>query len=230
MSGAELKVRLSMASNTQSSEPQRGFTLAGLLVILTVLAVVLAYTVPTMWSDVMRRERDAQTIWVMKQYARAIHEFQRKRGALPVSLEQLIEQNNPRVARALYPNPLTGKVDWILVPPAQGQRGGGNRNRPQNPARPSPHEPPQQQPPLQPPGSSGEQPGSPAGAGKQVGPFIGVRPPVTGQSFLSLNGQTQYESWSFTVMDLQAEIEATTPKAPTNPGNPQQPAPPQRRR
>ncbi|HUO84759.1 MAG TPA: type II secretion system protein, partial [Thermoanaerobaculia bacterium] len=100
--------------SAQSNE--KGFTLAGVLVILTVLSVILAYSVPRMWSDVMKRERDYQLLFVMEQYARAIQDFQRARGALPVSLEQLEKQQKPRVLRQLYPNPLSGEVDWILVP------------------------------------------------------------------------------------------------------------------
>lgn len=186
---------------------QRGFTLAGLLVILTVLGVVLAYTVPQMWSDVLRRERDIQTIWTMKQYARAIAEFQRRRQALPVSLEQLKEQNRPRVLRRLYPDPLTGQMDWILIPagsvpgaPAPGGTAYSNPS-PQNPGwgqQPNPGDRPT---PVTRPGGA-PPPGQSSG---QIGPFIGVRPPKTGRSYIALNGVDQYENWSYTVLDLQAE-------------------------
>ncbi|MDX1584592.1 MAG: type II secretion system protein, partial [Thermoanaerobaculia bacterium] len=112
-----------MAQRLNDSTAQSGFTLAGLLVILTVLAVVLAFTVPTKWSEVRKRERDRQLMFVMEQYARGIQEFQRRAGGLPTSLEQLAEFNNPRVLRQLYENPLSGEVDWILVPPGAGGPG-----------------------------------------------------------------------------------------------------------
>lgn len=176
------------------SPRERGFTLAGLLVILTVLAVVVAYTVPPAWSQIMKRERELQTIWVMKQYARAIYEFQRKRNALPVSLDQLKEQNTPRVLRALYPDPLTGELDWILVPP--GTPGGGAT---------APGLPP---PSAQQPAPSARQPGQalPSSPQDYKGPFVGVRPPVSGQSYIALNGANQYESWLYTVTELQQEM------------------------
>ena len=60
-----------------STESERGFTLAGLIVILTIIAVFLAYTVPTQWSKILQRDRERQTIFVMRQYARAIHESQK---------------------------------------------------------------------------------------------------------------------------------------------------------
>jgi type II secretory pathway pseudopilin PulG len=184
--------------NYELQMSQRGFSLAGLLVILTVLAVVLAYTVPTQWSAVMKREREHQTIFVMEQYARGIQEFNRKTGGVPTKLEQLEEFNNPRVMRRLYENPLSGELDWILVPPGADQPGG------------QPGATPGQG------GAGGVDRGRPAGRGQgagsqeqtaggadYVGPFIGVRPPQTGESVLELNGATRYEEWSFTVNDLQ---------------------------
>ncbi len=144
-------------------QSERGYTLAALLVIVTILAMVLAYTIPEQWSRVIKREREIHTIWVMKQYARGIQEFQKKRGTYPVSLEQLTEQKNPRIIRQLYPNPLTGELDWVLVPfgtrsPAHERRHGG------------PGGPLSAQTPTTPQTTPATGPG-----GKQVGPFIGVR-------------------------------------------------------
>lgn len=180
------------SSDRRNGAAESGYTLAGLLVVLTVLAVVVAYTVPPLWSTIMRRERDRQTIWVMKQYARSIQEFQRKTGAPPVSLEQLKEQNNPRILRRLYPNPQTGEVDWILVPMGtptpSTMLGPGDGNAPGLPPAPS-------TPAARPVGA-------PPGPGDQVGPFIGVRPSNTGESFLELEGAKRYEEWLYTVNEL----------------------------
>lgn len=208
------------SSRAASHEAERGFTLAGLLVILTIMAVVLAYTVPQMWSDVLRRERDLQTIWTMKQYARAIAEFQRRRQALPVSLDQLKEQNRPRVLRRLYPDPLTGQMDWVLIPAGTAVPGApapGTTPRQPSWGPPSPQNPNWGQPGAG--GTSGGGAGSgdegrststsatgqPVQAANQIGPFIGVRPPKTGRSFVAFKGIDRYENWSYTVLDLQAE-------------------------
>jgi len=196
---------------TSDRRGERGFTLASVLVLLTILAVVLAFTVPRMWSDVMQRERDIQTIWVMKQYARAIAEFQRRHGALPVSLEQLVEQQDPRVLRQPYPNPLSGKMDWILVPP--GTPTGTRQDLDPNSrlGAPATGRPTQPQP----------QPGAGGRPGSMVGPFIGVRPPNTGTSYVALNGVDRYEEWVWTVNEYQKELnpQPTTPGTvpPTNP-------------
>ena len=173
-----------------------GFTIAALLVILTILAVVLAFTVPRMWSDAMKRERDIHTAWVVKQYARAIADFQKKRGGPPASLEQLKEQNNPRIMRQLYPNPLSGKLDWVLLPPGTQsvstvQLGG------------TPQGNPNQQPPQ---GTGINQPPASGLSGEYKGPFIGVRPPNTGKAYVMLNGSDEYENWVYTTQDLEREI------------------------
>src|SRR5258708_10929560 len=74
---------------------EAGFTLAALVVLLTIIAIMVAYTVPRMWSKVLQRDRDQQTLFVMKQYARAINEVQKKHG-LPISLDQLKQARSPR--------------------------------------------------------------------------------------------------------------------------------------
>src|ERR1051326_3068415 len=111
-----------------SRRGERGFTLAGLIVILTIIAIFLAYTVPTQWSKILQRDRERQTYFVMRQYARAIHEWQAHHGGgFPTSLDQMKEAKLPRIIRGpdgQPVDPLTGKLDWILIPPGaytQGQ-------------------------------------------------------------------------------------------------------------
>ena len=184
---------------------QRGFTLAGLLAILGVIMIFVTATVPTQWSKVMERERDLQTIFVMKQYARAMRNFQMKHGSLPVSLQQLKDARAPRMMRGSgeWIDPLTGEVDWIPVPAsaAQGQQvsppGVPQAAPPIQSVRPNP---PPAPPPQQAPTPT---PGQPGGT---VGPIVGVRPNKSGPSFLTLNGADTYEQWQYTVQDLEQEI------------------------
>ncbi|HSP13168.1 MAG TPA: type II secretion system protein [Thermoanaerobaculia bacterium] len=196
-------------SRTRSSES--GFTLAGLIVIMTVIAVFIAYTVPRQWSLLVGRDRDQQTLFAMKQYARAIRAFQEKNKTAPVSLDQLKQARNPRFLRGSGEliDPLTGKVDWIVIPAGAAQQAAGQptpgvpqqpdggllvgyRGRPATP-------PPQTSVPVNPT----QQAGQPGGF---VGPIIGVRPNKSGTSYILVNGSDSYEQWSYTILDLEQEI------------------------
>ncbi len=177
---------------------EQGFTLAALIVILTIMMIFVAYTVPRQWSTVMQRQREQQTIFAMRQYARAIYNFQKKNNTYPVSMQQLVEARQPRWLRGGkdgLPDPMTGEMDWLLVPQAAGGlQGGGNRT------------------PGNPPNTGTQQPGAtiPALPMKDYagGPFIGVRPPKTGKSLIALNGADQYEQWTFTANEMKTEIDA----------------------
>lgn len=184
-------------SPTRTSDREAGFTLAGLIVILTVIMIFLAYTVPRQWSMVMQRDRERQTIFVMKQYARSIYEFSKTKGN-PTKLDQIKEARLPRYIRGVkgeYLDPLTGKNDWILVP-------AGAVTRTVDPAT----------------GKQSTNFNAGASPKDYVGPFVGVRPPVTGKSFMSLNGADSYETWVYTVDDLKNEITLRTTGAPQNGG------------
>ncbi|HEX8154586.1 MAG TPA: type II secretion system protein [Thermoanaerobaculia bacterium] len=184
--------------NCSDRSSESGFTLAGLIVIMTVIAIFVAYTVPQQWSKIMERERDKQTIFAMKQVARAIYEFRRKNNALPVSLKQIEDAKQPRFFRGekLPVDPVTGEADWMILPPGSTQQQGvqqsgisGNR---------------QNDPNLQ---QGAQARGIPA-KDWVGGPFIGIRPNRSGKAFLTLNGQENYEQWSYTVEDLTNEINA----------------------
>lgn len=192
-----------MGRRTATSEG--GFTLAGLIVILTVMMIFIAYTVPRQWSNVMRRERERQTIYAMKQYARAIREYTRNHGNVrPVSMDQLKEAKLPRYVRgpkAEIIDPLTGKFDWILIPPGAvggaplAGSGSGPDGRSPNPNGAAPQK-------------SGFNPA--ASPKDYVGDFIGVRPPVTGPSMIKFNGAEQYDQWFYTITELDIDIKART--------------------
>jgi type II secretory pathway pseudopilin PulG len=196
---------MSRTENCRRSE--RGFTLAQLLVVLAVIMIFVTATVPQQWSMVMARERDAQTIFIMKQYARSIRNFQLKHGTAPVSLQQLKDARSPRMMRGSgeWIDPLTGEVDWIVISASEARPGTttppGVTPQPQPPpdfrsVRPNPP------PPSNPPPAGGRD-GQPGG---QIGPIAGVRPNKTGKSFLALNGAETYEEWRYTVQDLETEI------------------------
>src|SRR6478672_9670439 len=93
---------------------EQGFTLAALIVILTIMMIFVAYTVPRQWSTVMQRERQKQTLWPMRQYARAIQGFCAQQKTYAVSMQQLAEARLRRFVRGPkdgIPDPMTGQMD-----------------------------------------------------------------------------------------------------------------------
>jgi len=83
---------------------QAGYAMAGLLVGLTVMSVTISMVLPV-WSQVSRREREAELIFRGGQYARAVELYQRLyAGAYPPDFESLVEQ---RFLRRLYEDPMT---------------------------------------------------------------------------------------------------------------------------
>lgn len=199
-------------SPTPNSKGQEGYTLAALLVILTIMSLMIAYTVPPQWSMIMRREREKQTIFLMKQFARGIQNWQRKHQALPVSLEQLQKAREPRMIRGNAEKlvcPLTGREDdWIMVPPNAIEAQPGGAGIPQGGVGVGRGATPQPQQPQQ-----GGTPGMPsklnpdASPKDYVGPFVAVRPNAKGPSIIAFKGAEDYSQWVYTLQDLQTEIQ-----------------------
>ena len=163
---------------------ERGFTLAGVIVIMTLMMIIVAYTVPRAWSTIVQRDRELQTIAIMKEYAKAIDAFEAKNHALPVSISQLKDARQPRFLRGTgdRPDPLTGQVDWLIVTQAAG---GGPAPVPGNP--PAGVTPP---------------PGIPM-KDYAGGPFVGIKPGKSGNSLIEFMGSSKYEEWKYTVLDYR---------------------------
>src|SRR5579884_2056137 len=114
----------------RDASSERGFTLAAVLVIMSVMLIFIAYTVPQQWSLVMRRERELQTIFLMQQYAKACQAFMDKNKTYPVSMQQLAEAVQPRFLRCPKDgciDPLTGEVDWYVIPQSQAPAPSGGQ-------------------------------------------------------------------------------------------------------
>jgi len=218
-------------SSRPGNRGQAGFTLAGVLVIITVLMVFLAYTIPKQWSEVMRRERELQTIYAMRQYARACYEFQKKHNVWPVSIDQLKEARLPRFLRGgpkqEMIDPLTGQYDWLIIPAsaAGSMNGNGNNGTGVVPSTTSGTTGSTSTAgnggvgfgrgdgTTSTSGTNGTAGGTQSLPGIPIkdyagGPFIGVRPPKTGDAIIEFRGAKAYEQWAFTAMDLDLEIQS----------------------
>jgi type II secretory pathway pseudopilin PulG len=171
-----------------------GFSLAALIFFAAAASLVAAAAVPA-YQVQAKREREKELIFRGQEYTRAIQKYQRKFGAYPSSVDQLVQANGIRFLRKLYKDPITGKDFRLIRLNPDGSLAGsklfvqnvnsqplfGNTQtfgqQPQQGAAPSgtPQQPFQQTPQSQ---QSGQQPTSPAPQQSQ---------PVSSQSL----GQTQ---------------------------------------
>jgi hypothetical protein len=180
---------------------------------MTIMMIVVAYTVPRMWSTAMKRERERQTIFAMRQYAKSIEEFRKKNTAFPTSPQQLKDARQPRMIRGLkgeLVDALTGEVDWLVIP--QSAAGALQPCTPTgNPNNPTGGLPPPAPPPTPATDTSTFNPqAKPALPDIPIkdyagGPFIGVRPATHGKALTKLCSADTYETWVYTSVDYAAE-------------------------
>lgn len=97
---------------------QGGFTYIGLLFAVAVLGITLA-TVGIVWSTQIRREKEFELLWIGDQYREAIGRYYAVGGQYPQDLSDLVEDKRfplvRRYLRKLFPDPMTGQVDWQLI-------------------------------------------------------------------------------------------------------------------
>jgi len=83
------------------------------IAILMILSGVAAQR----WSDVLRREKEAEMIFRAQEIARALFRYRRDRGTLPTELKQLLEPGSKGqyFIRQLYSDPLVKDGKWGLL-------------------------------------------------------------------------------------------------------------------
>ncbi len=102
----------------------RGFTYVGLLALIVLVGLLLA-AAGEVASTAAQRERETQFLWVGHEYRAAIGRYWNRNRAYPRTLQELLgaAPDAPvqvRHLRALYPDPMTNAVDWVLVPAPNG--------------------------------------------------------------------------------------------------------------
>lgn len=97
----------------------RGFTMIELIVVMAVIGLLLSIAAPR-YLDSLERGKHRVAAHDLAQMQKAIDQFYGDRGAYPEQLQDLVTY---RYLRALPPNPFTGAVDWLVVPPPAGRKG-----------------------------------------------------------------------------------------------------------
>lgn len=205
----------------RSAQREAGYNLVMLMVMVTLLNILVAKTLP-LWSGVIQREKEAELIFRGMQYAEAIRVYEMRTGALPTKLEQLIEIK-PRCIRQLWTNPMSEDGGWQLIPVGQGRRVAGqnpNQNQRQNldQGRSLPGDP------SQPDQSLLWTPGGENKAGAVA--ISGVKSPVGGDSMKTFvtnpnapggGGSNEISEWQFTHELAKALIMKPDPGKPIVP-------------
>jgi type II secretory pathway pseudopilin PulG len=97
---------------------QAGFTYVGLMFAIAVLGITLA-TVGVVWSTQIRRDKEAELLWIGDQYRTAIGRYRASGGQFPQELADLLEDKRTavprRYLRKLFADPMTGAADWQLI-------------------------------------------------------------------------------------------------------------------
>ena len=107
--------------------PQQGFTLIAVLIATAIIGLGLAAT-GEVWSRTKQREREQDLLFAGNQFRQAIaNYYERSPGGVkkyPEKLEDLLQDTRyattQRYLRRIYPDPMTGKADWGLIPSPEG--------------------------------------------------------------------------------------------------------------
>jgi len=106
---------------------QRGFTLAGALILIAVLGGGMA-AYGELASHAAQREKEQELLFIGNQFRQAIGAYYERTpgGAkrFPQKLEDLLEDKRypmpQRYLRRMYADPMTGKPQWGLIPAQDG--------------------------------------------------------------------------------------------------------------
>lgn len=105
---------------------ESGFTYLGLLAVLALGGAGLA-ALGTQWAVAAQRDRERELAFRGEQFRRAIERHWRAQEPPqgPPSLQALLADERVRPPRhhlrRLYADPLTGRVDWILLQDPEGR-------------------------------------------------------------------------------------------------------------
>ncbi|MBD3866618.1 MAG: hypothetical protein IFK94_00690 [Acidobacteria bacterium] len=186
---------------------EHGHLMVGLVFFMAVLMILSAVAVQE-FSQILRRDNEAEMIFRAQEIVRALVRYQKDRGGYPTELEMLNEpgNQNQRFIRRMYDDPLTKDGKWGLL---YAGPGGGiiDPSRPVAGAADIIGE----RTSGQTQSTGGMQSGFGGGA-QEIGglQIAGVKSLCTDTPFRVWNGLSDYSEWQFTVYDLQNQQKGGT--------------------
>jgi type II secretory pathway pseudopilin PulG len=95
----------------------RGMVYPMLLLSILVIGISMA-GVAQIWSTQIKRDKESELLFRLREYRRAIQQYRTDRNQLPKELSDLLMDRSQlqvrRYLRRLYTDPMTGKADWQL--------------------------------------------------------------------------------------------------------------------
>ena len=209
---------------------ERGYTLAGVLVLIGIMSVMMAMALPV-WERIKQRENEEELIFRGKEYMEAIARYHTKFHSFPPDTETLLKM---KFIRKLYKDPMTESGQWKLLHPGSLIETGeaGFINQPGTKERnagdqENEGEDGEQKGVL--PGLSGskqddsteetEEEEEEEGDETSIGPVVGVVSRSKKTSLRIYNGQNTYDKWIFAYVPQQDQQPAPSP--PNQPGKKQ---------
>ena len=111
---------------TGGRKGQRGYILALLLALVTVMGLMLTKAMPSVVAEV-QRDAEEELIFRGESIAQAIRAYKARTGNYPLRLEDLMKLK-PRLLRQLYKDPMTREGEWetvtAVLPGASGDKTG----------------------------------------------------------------------------------------------------------
>lgn len=173
--------------------------MVGLVAMVAILIIVSGQAVEE-WTDVLRRDDEAEMMFRAQEITRAIFRFQQANGRLPSELRELMEPGpkGQYFLRRMYDDPLVKDGKWGLLfagPGGQIVDPNGDRVSYGEEIGSTSVAPTQTVGGLQ---SSGQGP-------QEIGglPIAGVKSLATEEPFRVYRGLSDYSQWQFTIYDLQ---------------------------
>jgi len=230
--------RLAVTHRPSSAAPkERGVLIVALMAGIAIVMILSTVAVQA-WSDVARRDAEAEMIFRAQDIARAIKRFQVDRGRLPTEMKELLEVGSHRpqyFIRQLWKDPLVkdGKWQLLYASPAGGLF---DPTAPEATGQPLPQAPETGafqtgllQKSLAPttPGGTDAAGGIPSIARNKDGtpdltglPIAGVKSRCKDRPFRRYKDKDSYSEWVFSIFDLEPRAPAMGQQPPGTVGQP----------
>ena len=244
-----ITVNCKVVARTSRPPCSNGYTLAGVLVLIAIMSIFMAMSVP-IWERIKQRENEDELVFRGTEYIEAIGRYHQKFNSYPPDVKTLYDQ---KFLRKLYKDPMTESGEWKVLHPdslvqtgvaGQIQQPGANKpedkDKTKDKDKKVQDKSESESPGLNPTEKDQEDEGTDETEANQgirddlkevsLGPVVGVVSRSKKSSLRIYNGQSTYNKWVFAFVPQQQQQQQPAPKpgdkgsknpkpVPTKPGD-----------